>query len=752
MPSRSNPVSTSISAGRSGRRWRRALHGGALLGGTLFGAADPVLAQEAEEPATTRLPAVEVTATRNPMAVNRVPATVNIIDQVQLERQGAVNAREAIRYEPGISVLNQPNRSGQGNYVIRGIGGNRVLVLQDGLRTQDFPGSNLGAGTYSRTFADLDAVKRIEIVRGPASALYGSDAIGGVVNYILKDPRDLLGPDKDTYIAGRIGYNGSNQSLNTTVTGAARAGKTELMLVYTNRSGQETQLNGNRQPNPQVMESNTLLARAVINATDHDVIRLTAQAQSNYVKTELQNEQVNTRPAGFTPGSNVIAARGRDTAQVMSFVADWTHDAPVGFIDNIRVRLSASGAKRREQTDLFRAAYSGAVAPTVPNRQRLSDFQFNQDLYIADIQAGTTREWFGAQNALTYGVTAEVTQSTRPRERVEYNLATGVPAYTIGGETFPNKNFPDTTTTQIGTYVQDIISMGRWEVTPAVRLDFYNLEPHPDAWSNRSSGGLQVSRLTDVAVSPKLGALYRITDAVSVYGQYAHGFRAPPYDSTNFGFTNPQSGYAILPNANLKSESSDGVEFGFRGQHGKVNWGIAAFYNYYNDFIDTKVVGQTGALTLFQYLNLSRVQIWGVEARGDWQFAREWSVRGAAYWADSQDANGQPIDSVDPAKLTLGLSWANDRGLGVDVVGIGAVRHSQVSNPNYFQAPAYATMDLMVHYDVNANVRMNAGLFNIFDAKYYLSNDVIGLAKSNANRDLYVQTGRYLSANLILRW
>ena len=91
-----------------------------------------------------------------------------------------------MRYEPGFTVGNQPARGGQSNYTIRGIGENRVLVLQDGLRIQDFP------GTYTRDFTDLDGVKRVEIVRGQAGVLYGSDALGGVINYILKDPADRI--------------------------------------------------------------------------------------------------------------------------------------------------------------------------------------------------------------------------------------------------------------------------------------------------------------------------------------------------------------------------------------------------------------------------------------------------------------------------------------------------------------------------------------------------------------------------------
>ena len=101
------------------------------------------------------LPPVGVTATRGAKPIDEVPATVSIIDERELDRRDAVRPSDIVRYEPGVSVGNQPARGGQTNYVIRGIGGNRVLVLQDGLRVQDFPGSNIGAGNYNRLTGSL---------------------------------------------------------------------------------------------------------------------------------------------------------------------------------------------------------------------------------------------------------------------------------------------------------------------------------------------------------------------------------------------------------------------------------------------------------------------------------------------------------------------------------------------------------------------------------------------------------------------
>jgi outer membrane receptor protein involved in Fe transport len=90
--------------------------------------------------------------------------------------------------------------------------------------------------------------------------------------------------------------------------------------------------------------------------------------------------------------------------------------------------------------------------------------------------------------------------------------------------------------------------------------------------------------------------------------------RAPPYDNANFAFNNATSFYQILPNANLKPETSDGFEIGARGKYKEgSSWQLAAFYNLYF----TVVVGMLGPITQFHYVNRSNVTIWGFEARGE---------------------------------------------------------------------------------------------------------------------------------------
>ncbi len=131
----------------------------------------------AEKPAT-RFDAITVTTTRTEQKLSEVPSTVSVHDERQIDQQNIKNIQDLIRYEPGVSVSGGSSRFGLSGFTIRGIGGNRVLTQVDGVSVAD----SFAFGGFlnaRRDYVDLDTVKQVEIIRGPASSLYGSDAIGG---------------------------------------------------------------------------------------------------------------------------------------------------------------------------------------------------------------------------------------------------------------------------------------------------------------------------------------------------------------------------------------------------------------------------------------------------------------------------------------------------------------------------------------------------------------------------------------------
>lgn len=721
--------------------------------------ADPVPGAMPTGPATA-LDAVTATATRAPRPLAEVPATVTVIDAEQLERQNAVRPVDAIRYEPGIGFSNSPVRGGGGNFVIRGIGDNRVRVLTDGVRLPDFPESNIGAGTFTRDFVDLETVRRIEIVRGPASALYGSDAIGGVVNYILKDPGDYLEPGRDAFLGLRAGYSGADRSFTESAIGAVRLGQVEVMGLYTRRDGQEVRPNGRLRPNPQDYSTDAFLGRAVWRATAADTFRLTGEFLQRDTQTNILTDRSFTPGFGGGPGTTVLNSEGDDRTTRTRLQFDWFRTEPLLFADQVDLRAWWSRLDRREQT--YQDRFVGFGRPPGANRLRYTDTRQEQELIGTDLQFRNAFTLFGTPHRLTYGVTVERIETSRPRDRFERNLTTGVATTTVAGETFPNKNFPDTTTWQTGVYLQDEITLGRLDIVPAIRLDWYSLRAHPDADFRRSAGTGRAAEVRDLdafAASPKLGLVYRLDDTYSLFGQYARGFRAPPYDTANFGFSNRVFGYEILPNGDLRPEYVNSFEAGLRGRFvDGSSFQVSAFYNRYSDFIETRLIGISGGLQQFQYRNIGNVEIWGVEARGEWRVSPQWRVRAAAAYAHGEDLDtGLPLDGVDPMRGVLGVAWRAPEGsalagFGAEANLTGALRNTRTSSAQFFRAPGYAVLDLAAHYDFGRGFSINAGLFNVTNTRYFLTSDTAGLSATSPLRDLYAQPGRYAAVNLVARF
>ncbi|EWY38017.1 sugar transporter [Skermanella stibiiresistens SB22] len=683
-----------------------------------------------------RLDPVTVTATRSERPIGEVPGTVSVITDDEIDRRLVSNPRDLLRYEPGVSIGNDPSRSGLTNYNIRGIGGNRVLVQVDGARLPDFPATS---PTFNRDYVDLDTVKRVEIVRGPASSLHGSDAIGGVVAYITKDPADYLAEfGRDVFVSGKTAYDGADDSFASTATLAGRVGSLEGMLVATRRDGEEVETNGRATANPQDYFSNNLLGKLVWNAGDDDTLKLTGEMRKAVTWTDIRSER----------SATVLDSLARDTTDRYRLSLDHQHDAPIGFIDQINWQLSWQRVSRSEDSTQRRLTAG-------QRRLRVTDQEFDQDIYGLDVQLMSKAVLAGLSNTFTYGIDIDYSDTSRPRDRTETNLVTGAVTRFVGGELFPNKTFPDSTTLLAGAYVQDEIRIGRFGLTPGVRIDYYKLDPEPDQdYRNLNPGTLDVGKVTETAVSPKLGVTYDLDDRFTVFGQYAHGFRSPPYDDANIGFTNAAFGYAVLPNPDLEPETSDGFEAGLRGDFGDAGFSVSGFYNRYRDFIEQVVVGTAGGLQLFQARNLERVKIWGAEARGDWTVGHGVTLLGSLGYARGEDEEtGDPIDSVDPLKLVGGIRYDHpEDAWGVELATTYTARKSRVSDDTLYQPPSSTVVDLMAYWDVTPNFTLNAGLFNLTDERYWNPQDVTGQSRTSTSIERYAQPGRTIAVNAILKW
>ena len=147
---------------------------------------------------------VVVTATRTRQTLAETTSAVTVVTRAQIEARKPVDLVEAIRLAPGVSVAQSGTRGKNTSIFLRGANSNQTLVLLDGVRA-----NSPADGRFDFGLVPVENIERIEIVRGPQSALYGSDAIGGVINIITRRGRG------ENLSGGRIEF--GSQSTNKQV-------------------------------------------------------------------------------------------------------------------------------------------------------------------------------------------------------------------------------------------------------------------------------------------------------------------------------------------------------------------------------------------------------------------------------------------------------------------------------------------------------------------------------------------------------
>ncbi|WP_242101299.1 TonB-dependent receptor [Lysobacter sp. M2-1] len=272
-------------------------------------------------------------------------------------------------------------------------------------------------------------------------------------------------------------------------------------------------------------------------------------------------------------------------------------------------------------------------------------------------------------------------------------------------------------------------------------------------------------------MSPKLGAVWRFAPGWSLFGGYARGFRAPPYNDVNIGFTNVQFGYTAIANPDLRPETSDGLEAGLRYGSRVLFAELTGYYNRYDDFIESMaVVGfdPVRQLLVFQSRNVAEATIYGAEARAGLDLGalsgalQGWSLRGAAAWSrGDNETEDVPLDGVEPPTASLGIAFQRE-AWGAELAARFVGRRDRLpsaSDPQpgaepvrAFESPGYVVLDLYAHWRFAPGVRLDAGLFNLGDRKYFYAGDVPLVAADSVQLDRYTAAGRNLALSVAVEW
>ena len=702
------------------------------------------------------LDAVVVVGSRGAEPVRQAVGTISRVDREQLELRGVQTLDDLARLVPGMEVASDPNRFGALGFNLRGLDGNRVSVELDGIPLAD----GFGVGQFAqagRDLVELGIVDRIEVLRGPASTLYGSKALAGVVAFWTPDAADAAWREDDQRMLWSLRTGAASRDDSRWLSGrmVARNGDARLtaLVALGRRQGHETRNNAGTSDdaaNPADFRSDSALAKFGFDAGGAGRWTATLEQGRGERRTDVQSQL-------FGPGrfatTYALMADDRYRRDRVSLAAEW--DA-VGSLGPVRALAYRQSSRSEQWSDQFRLA--DRATPFASRRER--GFRFGQVSTGLELTAQWRGEVAGLANWQVFGVDVARHEFEGLREGQETNLATGASTPVILGEVFPLRDFPNTRATELGLFWQDEVRLGHgWALVPGLRWEHYRLDARPDAVWREDNPTVTPVSLDSSRFTPKLGLRWS-GERLDVYAQYARGFRAPPFGDVNIGLNLPAFNYVALPNPDLRPETSDGYELGLRWAGDVLQASVAVYENRFEDLIESRANRGRNAegQLVFQSINRDRARIRGAELEARWYLdawlpaTPGWYVDLSAAWSRGEDtARDQPLNSVPPGRASLAAGYAApDGGWGSElrVTGVRRVDRADQTAAALYLPPGYSTWDAHAWWSIGEQVRLNLTLHNLADRRYWDWATLRGLAATADDVDFYSRPGRGASLGL----
>ncbi len=633
-------------------------------------------------PAETTLEPVVVTASRREQAVRTAPASITVISRREIEARPETTVTELLRSVEGVSVVGaNPNDR---DITLRGMPGDYTLLLVDGQRQNTRETMNRGTGgVQSNLLPPLAAIERIEVVRGPMSALYGADAMGGVVNIITRKlPAQWSGAIAAHAVHQQHQELGDSRGAEFWLGGPLLDDTLGLQL-----SGAS-----NRRDEDDVYYPLNATSGANGQRNDRLDLKLTARVAAN------QQLSVNLGHQSFryltTPALSIADAATATTVVKTRHARDqWglTHE---GRWEAGRSTLALYG-ERGTQTQ-WTAAGESSVEPKVNN---------------TTLDGRFVLPWAEGANTLTVGVQAN--QQRLDGVAVQDAVPAGLPA---------NPNRIERNSWAL--FGENDFAIGPdFTLTAGARLD--NDERYGDQ------------------LSPRLYGVYTLDRAWTLRGGIATGFKAPTLRQSTPGYCMTTGGAAgatpgtLCGNPDLEPETSVTAEAGVRWDAGADSASLTVFDNriknrvasYDTGAADPRVTGRN----IYVYDNIARVDITGLELAGATQIASGLRLAANYTLTDSRrrgggenafngsSLEGRPLDKTPKHKANLRLDWQALQSLAVfaalDYTGKqywAAFRNGALG---VREREATTTLDLGGRYTVTRGVDLKLAVLNATDKR-----------------------------------
>lgn len=651
-----------------------------------------------------------VTATRTEMSVKEAPSAVQVVDSKKLEQTQAKTLHDALKGALGVNVFN--DFQGRSNVSIRGSESRHVLILVDGKRLGGEAAYN-SANAWDVDRIRMEDVERVEIIRGPAGALYGSDAMGGVINVVTKTPDKTFATVNYEYGWYENGK-GAGYKSNLYLQGAEKNYTYKINAGLNNSRPYDTLNPSDKAPAGSYGDYNFYGEERPLsvnvgytfdngNKLDVDFSRLKEKTQQAGAPTRTfmvkpgkpittttpYQDKIKTIYNDNTRTDYAITYKGSDDKQ------DWMFRAYKSVFD-----------KHYKNQDLTRMTMMGR-----PQGWKLQDPKIDTIKRTLSVIEGKDTFNLGDKNKLTAGFEYRKDESEGTRLKKPSTSLNGADAHAA---------FDKADINYLAAYVQDEFRPDdKWLIIPSVRFD------HSDQFSNK--------------LTSNLAATYNAAEDVRVKAVVGQGYKTPTVNDLYifwemYGQNPGGPGQFYVGNPDLKPEKSLSYELSVEkdwGDRSTVHLGV--FRNEVKDLISTYYTGvMTDAdQTLYPgvkgdqvmaYKNIPEAMLQGVELYGSHRLGKDIYLNAGYTFLDAKDKTGNKR-LTDRAKhqVTFGVSYQPENIYAWDL------SFDLVSNINYYfnngdkstmgnfvyETKDFTIANIMASRHLNKDTKIYLGIDNI---------------------------------------
>jgi hemoglobin/transferrin/lactoferrin receptor protein len=646
---------------------------GALLSTTMISSA---YSEVKKTPPAVSLDTVTVYATRSPQSSFEVPAMTSNVNPDAPGNATAGDVRDLLEFTPGVEVENGPRRNGQ-TVSIRGFDDEAILTLMDG-RRQNFESTHDG-----RFYVDPSLLKRVEIVKGSSSSIYGGGAIGGVIAFETKDAANLLNPGEDFGVYTAMGYRTANEEYAPVVSAYGRTDDLDVIGIVALRHAGDIKLgDGSELTTKDRLISGSF--KIGYSLDDYNTVKFLYQGLEN------DGNEPNNSAGAITPSNPIVDKKVTDNQFGLKYAFE---DVDNNWLSP-KLHLYYNDTRVREE-DL-----------TGTNAGRIQTRHLNTLGFTLDNQTKLTAN-DSQLHTLSYGF------------EIYHDDQTGT---TTAGGTRPG--VPNADATNYGFYLQDEVeletSAGNFLIIPAARFDSYR--------SSDDDGNSQ----SENQVSPKLAVSYLPNDNLMFFGSISNAFRAPnlteiyasglhfpgsfPFPPDNFFVPNPD----LRPETVTTFELGAGINFDdVFSQQDQMQVKGSWFISEGDDFISQEVDVFAGTT---EFVNISNARLTGFEVDGEYRLHPVTAKVGLSYVEAENKDTGEYLSNNVPLTFVADLGYQIDEIDSIfGVRGRFAAANDKVGSSDV-ETAGYSVYDVYYQWAPNEpeldDLTLDLGISNIFDKAY----------------------------------